>query len=124
MRLVQSSPERPQSTPVTHGIGTSLKQVAVRGGDSAKIRIAALLCRPYWFESVVLAQERNLSDLAIMNRELTARGTARSPRGSSRITGERAPDRVRVQTRKRGWFGRCCGAHCCLTDNWNRREKR
>src|SRR5208283_3385237 len=71
MRLVQSSPERPHSARVTHGIGTSLKQVAVRGGDSAKIRIAALLSRPYWSETEVLAQERNLSDLALMSRDRT-----------------------------------------------------
>ncbi len=117
MRLVQNSPERPHSARVTHGIGTSLKQVAVRGGDSAKIRIAALLSRPHWSETEVLAQERNLSDLVLMSREPTATWTARSGRGSSGIAGKRAPDSVRVQARKRGRFGRCCGAQCCLTGN-------
>ena len=38
-------------------------------------------------------QEPNLSDLAIMNRNLTARWRARSGRSSSGIAGERDPQR-------------------------------
>jgi hypothetical protein len=45
--------------------------------------MAALLSRSCWFETEVATQERNLSDLAIMNQELTARGKERSGRGSS-----------------------------------------